>query len=459
MDEFRRKLEAQRVRHRQQQAETRQEVFGQDAADLWSPRPSLPDLSQMPVTEALAAYEAWAEQAIVQERQQFIDSRLQTMQADPVMATAIPLAQQSPLVQLTQIDNLVEQLFDLHRVFPHIRPQTDIFVCQSTAEFLRPLTRIGLSTAEQIRLSQQSDAPILKRIAYYLPDEGCYVNGPLLLQQAQTATVAEALAHTDTFYQVVTAVTQQMYGWGFLLDYTLAGQERKRLNLWPDELAHHLGLTQPASPYQAQSQVVHYYGSLASAGWCRWITAAVLQMAQRKQLGGWQQTQFTWQKFGKLLKRLATDVGEQPISEFFVPIFNAVQDTFMTSQTGLTMLHKQLNKSRQWAAENEVRLQQRWGWSAQAWLQQTLLNSVEARVGSFCLPYALTVAGHVTYQIDQVTADKLTHDLAQVPQSSLDTRLWMLSALEKQVKYNVTSMANGAWEKFHFESPPELKRA
>lgn len=458
MDEFSRKLDEQTARHRQRRQQDRQEIFGQEAAEaMATPGPALPDLRNLPLAEALTAYETWAEQTVAQEQQQFIDARLQVMQAEAVASASPPLAQQSPLVQLRQIDNLVERLFDLRRVFPHIRPQTDVFVCETTTEFLRPLHAIGLSAQEQARLT--NTGPVRERLAYYLPDEGCYVNGLLLRQRAQAATTVEALAHTETFYEAVTAVTQQMYGWGFLLDYTLAGQERKRLKLWHNDLAHHLGLTSPANRHQPQDRVIQFYTSLTQAGWCRWVTEAVLRMAQRKQLGGWQQTAFTFKKFGYLLKRLATDVGEQPISEFFVPVFNVIQESLMTSQTGLKMLHTRLNQLRQWAIDNEQQLQRRFNWSCQTWLERTLLNSIEARLGSFCLPYALTIAGHVTYQIEQRSPDALKHDLVTVPQSSIDTRLWMLSALEKQVKYNVTSMANGAWEKFHFESPPELKRA
>ena len=247
MEEFARKLESKRQTHRQERTAW-QERMGWEATRAIP----LPELTGLSVEESLRVYDAWASGPLNAARQAYVAARLDWPERPTAVGPAdlaAELARKPAAQQLTYVDDLVEKLFDIRRIFPDARHRTDVFYCHTAAEFVRPLAAIGLSTAQQTALIAQAErgewaGPVLSHLAYYLPDEGCYVNGGLLAAGCPSCggDPEQAVDDPETFFRAVQAIARSMWGWGFLIDYSRSGQQRKASGAWRHEVAAQLGL-------------------------------------------------------------------------------------------------------------------------------------------------------------------------------------------------------------------------
>lgn len=465
MEDYRDRQRDQIDARRQERERTRREVFGADAAELPPIPEPLPDLRSLPLEQAIAAYDDWAGRAVAARRRAFIEARVPAPVEPPVPSTSPP-APQPPAGELARVDALVARLFDLPRVFPDRPAARQVQLCTSAADFVRPLEAIGLSAREQRTLLQGAEGsrpkgPVLSRLAYTLPGRACFVNGPLLARRAGVADPLQALEEPEHLFSAVRAIAAATYGWGFLLAYTQEGEERRRLDLWQEELAEALGLAgRPERPPAAAAAVAAEYRALAAAGWNAWIVETVEQAARRQRLGNLPRSQFSLKSFWQVLRRVSREAVLQfPLVEIADGVLETVQEVVADDEAGLALIHRQVNAARRWTETLDAPFQRLTGWSCAAWLSRLLLDKVEDRVGSFCLPYAVTIAFHVEHQLDRQSAAALRAQLESAPRQGVDTRLRLLAGLEQFVKYDISTMAAGAWERLQLNSPPELRRA
>lgn len=471
MDQFANRLEQKRQQHRQER-EVWRERMGWEATRAIP----LPELDGLSVAEALHAYAGWASGPLAQARQAYVAARLDLPaaaenDAGPA-ALAAELARKPAARQLTYVDDLVEKLFDIRRIFPHIRHQTDIFYCRTAAEFVRPLAVIGLPSAQQEALIAQGEAgdwsgPVLSHVAYYLPDEGCYVNGALLAAGCLTANgdPEKAVDDPETFFRAVAAIARTMWGWGFLIDYSHSGQKRKANGLWRQEVAAQLGLppleTMSYPPLLAELQT---YAQLVEPGWMMWITETITQAARRHRLGHWEQPTLSAKDFWQILKEAVGEaVSELSGWDVLLPILGGLQLLTARHEQGVQLIHRNLNRARQAARQMDRLLgglESAHGspGTATAWLSRVILDRVESKVGGFCMPYAVLIAAHVDFDLTAPDLAALPNNPALFPQSSTDTRFWLLSYLDAAVKYDVSTMAIAALDRLYLDGPPQLRR-
>ncbi len=461
MDDFEQKLERQRQQHRVEMENTQETLFPENERR----RVVMPDLVDLSIDEAIIAYETWAEAAISGEQEAFV-ARQQPIAPEPSSVNEeilrAELAQKSAAEQLTYVDDIVETLFDIRRIFPDVRHKTDVFFCNTTAAFVQELHAIGLSDAEQSRLIAQAETgdfsgAVLSHVAYYLPDKGCYVNGPLL---ADGGDPEQAVDEPETFFRAVEAIAQTMWGWGFLIDYSTAGQQRKAAGLWRQEVAAQLGLTELTADYPPVAAQAREYALLLETGWAAWIGQVVTQAARREKLGGWERPSFSNREFWQIMKSTVGEmVSELPFWDMFLPLTGGVKELVSTHEDGQDFVHRQLNRSRTAVLKVEDKVQRLTGHSYVAWLSRAVLDKVESRVGSFCMPYAILIAANVEYDLDAPALDTLPNNPAMFPHGSIDTRLWLLSYLDESVRYDVSSMAIMAMDRLKLASPMELRQA
>jgi hypothetical protein len=409
----------------------------------------MPDVSELTADNALTALDEWTAQTLWPERRAFVAERIEQAEQEMDATAESDLAERPAAEQLTYVDDIVEQLFDIRRVFPEERYRADVFYCETAVDFLHPLAAIDLSPTAQEQLSKRADfqGPVLGQVAYYLPGQGCYVNGPLLARRAGVSDPRAAVEQPDVFFQAVRAIARTMWGWGFLLDYSLAGKKRRETRSWQAEVAAQLGLAEPAPPHPERT-----FTQLAEAGWTAWMTEMITQAARRQRMGGWEQPAFSRKDFWQILKEMSGEiVSEAQWLDMLIPTWGALKKLRASHEVGQRRIHRQANRLRAAANRLDPAFQKATGWSCAAWLSRLLLDRVESKVGSFCMPYALLIAHDVDYRAAHVAPDS--------PQGSVDTRLWLLSYLDEGVKYSISAMAIAAWEELKVSSPVALRQA
>jgi hypothetical protein len=169
-------------------------------------------------------------------------------------------------------------------------------------------------------------------------------------------------------------------------------------------------------------------------------------------MGGWEQPAFSRKDFWQILKEMSGEiVSEAQWLDMLIPTWGALKKLRASHEVGQRRIHRQVNRLRAAANRLDPAFQKATGWSCAAWLSRLLLDRVESKVGSFCMPYALLIAHDVDYRAAHVAPDS--------PQGSVDTRLWLLSYLDEGVKYSISAMAIAAWEELKVSSPVALRQA
>lgn len=461
-DSFEDRMDRMRQTSHAGYSDVRRRVFG-EAADRLRPRVEpLPATAGMSIQEVLLAYGEWSARALERERQELIEERIPVRPAAADSApTAATTVLPDPAQPLAEVDGLVRRLFDVDSLTPVATRVTGVTVCQNSAEFLAPLTAIGLSLPEQRTLLQQASqgraVPALERAVYYLPGHGCFVNGPRVVERSGATDVAAALSDSDTFFVLVREITEVVWGWGFILDYSRYGAERHRLGLWQNELRAFLGLNPLPHPHQASADVAAYFAHLTARAWTAWVGEEVLRATRHQRLGG-QPPPPARRGLLRILGRLAQEVALQiPFAEVIDGVLETIQDVLSNDEAGLRAMHRRVNSFRRWADTYQELIQQRFGRSSADWLAGWLLEKVESQVGTYCLPYAVLIASHVEYSLDKFDADTLRIRIESAPREAIDTRLRMLAGLETFVKYDVQAVATAAWERLQLDSPDQLR--
>lgn len=445
IDDFGRKLNQQITRHQTQRTTTRSEVFGRNADFPIAPEP-LPDLTGLSAEDALLAYDEWANNAVARQRTAFIEGRIVVESASYTRRQYRTLGDDNPL---EVVNELFEQLFDIGRIFPDVRPNTTIVPCGDSAEFIDPLIAANITTRQQAVRIQQT------RLAYYLPERGCFVNGQKLRDIGGGTALHVALQQHDLFDRALCAVAEELWGWGFWLTYTRTGQERLRRGKWRDDLRHRLGITDTVNDVSYQHSILTVHG------YCTWVGHILLDAARRRRNQAIEpRVRFSLRRLWEVVQKSTVEgVKQFAIADPLAALSAFLVTAATESRHVLHWIHRRLHKLHAQPHQQVNRvLVGVFGRTLDELLSDHLINSVEARVGSFCVPYALLIAGHVEYNLQTTTPSELER-LLNDPYQSIDTRWWLLSKLDKVAKYDIATVANAAREQLYLDSPERLRSA
>jgi hypothetical protein len=86
-----------------------------------------------------------------------------------------------------------------------------------------------------------------------------------------------------------------------------------------------------------------------------------------------------------------------------------------------------------------------------------LMDKLEARFGTLCLPYAVMIACSVTFDLAQIGAADLGRLVATQNHLNPDSRLAALSTLKPSAPNDVAALAKLAREQLGFAVPTELR--
>ena len=85
------------------------------------------------------------------------------------------------------------------------------------------------------------------------------------------------------------------------------------------------------------------------------------------------------------------------------------------------------------------------------------MANMAARLGAYCLPYAVAIAATITYGIEAIGASDLAQVVQSEPRMNLDTRLFLLSMLELEGKGSLAELAEQARSRLSLAVPEALR--
>lgn len=376
---------------------------------------------------------------------------------------------------LQQLDALMWQVFGLTQYFPGAPlGKYPVIYCETLQEFFTPFVfdeDASESSKQEVLAALIAEAEAQARasgggiLGLNMPGRGCYING-WLFGFARGVAPRVALQDPAILFRIVETVCHEKLGHGYIAALTAVGQEKTRLGLWRFDLAKEFRLRAVDTPQsallRAKYTLVHQTTRFTEEGWATWIEQVMLWFAARKgllpsvQAAEQLQAKYSLAEVGQLLQQLRQEAVPGSDEHKLIELVAAV--TYILADNSTDFSERDVFTAiRVWqqAAEffDDV-FAQAFGQPAVYVLGYLLLRKLEARLGWQNLPYAVAIAGNVSYDLETISVTDLGQLLAGDPRLNVDARLALLSTLRLQPGQGPAELARLAREKLDF-APPE----
>ncbi len=378
---------------------------------------------------------------------------------------------------LQGLDRLFAMEFDLARYFPdRSLGRYPTVYAETLEEFYAPyLELMDVSESSKRVLMERLKAQTEEAAAdgrggvygIYWPGRGCYLNGWLFARTApasgkgrQPINPRQALTDPQTLPRILATAVHEKQGHGFVSEFTALGEEKKRLGLWRYDIARRFALRDVDTPETAllreKESVVYRSSQLLEEGWSTWIEHHMMGHWAAFNGRPWTPCRYALIQVWKPLAQLAKESGDAAVTEAVRDIQQALEIVLLAEDATLDDVHAAVLILHQHGPMADDAFALALGQPFAYVVGYLLLRKMEARLGSLCLPYAVTIAGNVTYGLEQVAASDLQRLVARDPRLNMDSRLAQLGMLELKQKGNVAELTHHAHEELNLAVPSSL---
>ncbi|MBN1922501.1 MAG: hypothetical protein JW892_14735 [Anaerolineae bacterium] len=375
---------------------------------------------------------------------------------------------------LQQLDTLMWEAFGLNDHFPGAPlGQYPVIYCETLQEFFTPFVLdedASESSKQEALAALIAEAEEQARtkgggiLGINVPGRGCFVNG-WFFGFARGVAPRAALQDPEVLPRIVETVCHEKLGHGYIAALTAAGQEKTRLGLWRFDLAQHFHLRTVDTPQSAlllrKYALVHATTRFSEEGWATWIEQTMLWLAARKgllpgiQAGEHLQAKYSLAAVGQLLQQLRENAAPESDERMFFEVVAAVTQILADDKTDFAVgdVFTAIRAWQEVSAFLDDAFSQVFGQPAVYVLGYLLLRKLEARLGWQNLPYAVAIAGNVSYDLETIAVTDLEQLLNHNPRLNVDARLALLSTLRLQPGEGPAELARLAREKLDFALP------
>jgi len=434
----------------------------------------------------LRVYDARLE-ALIAEHHRMMQATVRAIWSDsaPVVSSASSVAapaQEQPRLLLggepvlQEIDRRMLEEFRLPRYFSDVDLSSlPTIYCETLEEYFQPYAEL-LDVSEQARqetirkLAQEARKVAAERgggqFGVFWPGRGCYLNGWLFAyRRAPSATAA--LRDPTILLHILNTVAHEKLGHGFISEYTTLGFEKKRLGTWRYDIAHRFDLRVADSPEGAlladKEAVVYASSQLLEEGWATWIEHHFRR--QRDQEGQEARagqpprpnSRYSLTELWHVLSELAESAGDPESGQAARAVQSALSALFLDDTPSSEQLHSAVLTVHHNGPRLDGHVTRRLGQPLRYVVGYLLMRDLESRQGSFCVPYAVTIAANVMYRLETVAAADLCRLVAQDARLNVDSRLAHLRLLTLQRKGDVAELAGRAHHELNLAVPEALR--
>lgn len=373
---------------------------------------------------------------------------------------------------LHQTDDLMWQAFQLDSVIDaSALKRYSVVYCDTLEEFFTPiLADVDISETQrrqylaQMIAEAEANAEHGGTMGVNLPGRGCYVNGWIFGAMHDVSAKA-ALQDNSIFPDIFGTVVHEKLGHGFISDLTAVGKEKTQLGMWRFDVAKRFAMRNADSPHSTlllrKHALIHQTSQFTEEGWATWVEQTMVKLAVTngvlKGLG--QEVRhaapYTVESLGEFLQSLNEQAPEE--AREAVQTLSAVLQLLLTEDEVddpevIFRVTQALHKLTPMFSEV---FGQAFGQPMVYVVGYLLLDRLASRIGWRNVPYAVMIAGSVTYDLKQTSVSDLETLLASEPRLNVDARLALLSRLSLPKGATYRDLAHTARETFGFAVPDD----
>lgn len=376
--------------------------------------------------------------------------------ATPAAMQRSALGMQSSSTSLLRlVDDWTVEAFDLERLQVG-RIQSPTVYCESLEEFYGSFFAYrNLSPHEQARGVQQEAERARQALeqgggavlGVNWPGRGCFLNGEAFAKMNGKASAAEALRCPSTFPHVLSTAVHEKLGHGLLTEYTTRGKEIRSVHLEQHEVARNFLRRTTDDPREALLQdkwnILLGTSKYSEEGFSTWMESKVLALAASRLRAGVRVDEqgvdlteaantYTADTVLAALRESGGAAGEELATniEFLVNSGPAQRNEVAVLLSG-AFPHTDV-AANTWQRDEDLDqlCAELFGQPLHYVVGFVLVEKLEQRLGARSVPFALALAGNVSYGLDSISNADLRVALHGNPLLRMDVRLALIGTLE-----------------------------
>jgi hypothetical protein len=364
---------------------------------------------------------------------------------------------------LSDLDNAFLRIFKLTSYYPTSKLNYPTILCESLEEFFTPFLA-NLNYSEQAR--EQSLKNLISEaiqtaeknkggiFGVNFPGQGCYLNGWLFAKLAGIKP-RDVSRDPNVFQTILGTASHEKLGHGFISAYSALGQLKTELGLSLVQIASQFGIS-PSDDASVQlrykqNSLLFFVSQFLEEGWATWIekylevhlfhTSNPLQHSLNNLIGAIQQLPKEIPNVEHLKEALMQSLGivlgdeDQTMKEILQAVYFLADTGGILDEYFMSCIHQPLRYA----------------------LGELICKKCEANLGELCVPYAVLIAGNVTFDPTKISATDLSNLLLNDPRLNPDTRLVAISRMKLETPGDIKELTKRVNSELSFSIPVEIR--
>ncbi|MCU0484851.1 MAG: hypothetical protein MUC85_01950 [Anaerolineales bacterium] len=372
----------------------------------------------------------------------------------PALQPPHPFAVPQPTLQgwLDGLDAMLLDELELARLPRPAGFTQHVRLVESDAEIMQAAAQAcGLPTVKALPADKAHRLGVL-----HLPGQGTLLNTAYYARQYGSSDFSRYTLQQRAL--LISEVARRRWGWGYLLEYTRLGQLAGQSGLWPALTAHRLGWSIPDTSRLEAAEALRRSWMLCEEGWEDWVWQYITFKA-RAAIG---QHLFHRPRPGRWFEMLSRIVNLFPFYVFpfgvrmrLLNLLDLLNFLFLEQSELLPRtINSTLIAVQKFCQHNDAAIAAHLGEPFSRFLGRIYYSQLEAAVGIFSVPHAVQIIAYGEgLDLSAMDAAALLAAAAENPRANPDTRLAILSKVDKTVKYDRKALFIAAWERFKLDGP------
>lgn len=384
---------------------------------------------------------------------------------------------------LSLVDAWAFEEFDLARIQAGPLTTPSVY-CATFEEFFASFFAFrNLSPEEQARSVQEEARAAREAVAQgggavlgvNWPGHGCFLNGEAFARIHAKESAAEALRCPKTFPHILSTAIHEKLGHGLLTEFTTRGRELRSVHLEQHDVARQFLRRKSDDPREAllldKWDLLLSTSKYAEEGFSTWMEARMVSVASQRVAAG-RPVDEPVRELSQAVHSYPPDRVLQKLRELGDPGIDSLADAIeFLSQAGpadrqavVALMSGRFPHTD--LSENDVERDQAldqlsselFGQPLHYVVGYVLVEKLERRLGARSVPFALALAGNVSYGLDTVSNSDLRRALGTNPQLRMDVRLALIGTLEGVPENDPDALFAAARRDLSLTPPPLLPK-
>jgi hypothetical protein len=358
------------------------------------------------------------------------------------------------------LDSLAADHFRLGRIPGGSLDYPTVF-CETLESFFGPiLEELAVSESERAAILQAEIEEAQSQAnggggtwGVNIPAKGCFLNGWLFRRVFEPGATPKGTLESGAAYpHILNTTAHEKLGHGFLTAYTARGRELVSNNVRRFEIARHFSFRGSDDPQEAllreKWNVLFRTSMYSEEGFATWMANRMLELVAS--VTG-EEAFLAPRRLYSAVEVVATLRGQGGELGKLADAIEFIDAAGPRDRDGLIRLMRTLEDESALPVEEFSAVSPQ---NLRYVLGHILIEKLERAVGTRSVPYAMTVAGNITYGLESIPVSDLKQAIASEHRLSMDIRMALLGTLEQVMADDMDALAIAAREQLSLTPPP-----